>query len=217
VHIPQLSVRSSVGATGPLAQVYAGNAADDRTGFRRRSDGAYTLAPGFEHDFFIGPDAFRHLALYWPQLKKDHKGTHFRAMSPRGFPDAWGTPRSWGAASPSPFEAQRILNPAPNMPALHRAAADFSAAFPHLGPVDFANTWAGMIDMMPDVVPVVDRAPIAGLVIATGMSGHGFGIGPGFGRVVADLVVGGDAGHDITRFRLSRFTDGSVIAPGPSL
>jgi glycine/D-amino acid oxidase-like deaminating enzyme len=75
-----------------------------------------------------------------------------------------------------------------------------------------------MIDSMPDVVPVVDRAAsIPGLVIATGMSGHGFGIGPGMGRVIADLVMGNSTGHDIRRFRLNRFADGSEIAPGPSL
>lgn len=75
-----------------------------------------------------------------------------------------------------------------------------------------------MIDTMPDVVPVIDRAPsVPGLTIATGMSGHGFGIGPGVGRVVADLVAGRPVGHDLTRFRLSRFTDGSEITLGPSL
>lgn len=42
-----------------------------------------------------------------------------------------------------------------------------------------------MIDAMPDVVPIVDRAAaILGLVIATGMSSHGFGIGPGMGGLV---------------------------------
>ena len=74
-----------------------------------------------------------------------------------------------------------------------------------------------MIDSLPDVVPVVDHAPIKGLTIATGMSGHGFGIGPGMGRVVADLVTGRPTGHDLSRFRLSRFSDGSPIRPGPSL
>jgi glycine/D-amino acid oxidase-like deaminating enzyme len=74
-----------------------------------------------------------------------------------------------------------------------------------------------MIDSLPDVVPIVDHAPIAGLTIATGMSGHGFGIGPGMGRVVADLVTGRPVGHDLSRFRFSRFTDGSRIEPGPSL
>jgi glycine/D-amino acid oxidase-like deaminating enzyme len=49
------------------------------------------------------------------------------------------------------------------------------------------------------------------------MSGHGFGIGPGMGRVLADLVTGGNVGHDLSRFRFKRFTDGTRIAPGPSL
>ncbi|TIP07231.1 MAG: FAD-dependent oxidoreductase, partial [Mesorhizobium sp.] len=50
-----------------------------------------------------------------------------------------------------------------------------------------------------------------------GMSGHGFGIGPGIGRVVADMIQGNQIGHDLTRFRLSRFSDGSAIRPGPAL
>jgi glycine/D-amino acid oxidase-like deaminating enzyme len=55
------------------------------------------------------------------------------------------------------------------------------------------------------------------LTIATGLSGHGFGIGPGVGRVVADLVDNRDTGHDLRRFRLSRFTDGSKMVIGPTL
>jgi glycine/D-amino acid oxidase-like deaminating enzyme len=48
-----------------------------------------------------------------------------------------------------------------------------------------------MIDAMPDVVPVVDRVPgLEGLIVATGMSGHGFGIGPGFGKVVTNIATG---------------------------
>ena len=66
-------------------------------------------------------------------------------------------------------------------------------------------------------VDAAGGAPIAGLVIATGMSGHGFGIGPAIGRVVADLVAGRAVGHDLSRFRLSRFTDGTKVAPGPAL
>jgi glycine/D-amino acid oxidase-like deaminating enzyme len=94
----------------------------------------------------------------------------------------------------------------------------FAAAFPALGRPRLRAAWGGMIDTMPDVVPVVDRvAAIPGLVVATGLSGHGFGIGPGMGRVVADLVAGRPAGHDLSRFRLSRFSDGTRIAPGPSL
>ena len=66
-----------------------------------------------------------------------------------------------------------------------------------------------MIDVMPDVVPVVDHVPgLDGLILGTGMSGHGFGIGPGMGRVLADMALGNGTGHDISRFRFGRFAEG---------
>jgi glycine/D-amino acid oxidase-like deaminating enzyme len=73
-----------------------------------------------------------------------------------------------------------------------------------------------MIDVFPDAIPVisaVDRLP--GFFIATGFSGHGFGIGPGAGRLVADMVTGASAIVDPAPFRLSRFTDGSNPQPHP--
>ncbi|NGM47124.1 FAD-binding oxidoreductase [Rhodobacter sp. SGA-6-6] len=218
VRIPQLSVLASVGATGPMPEVFPGAAADDDFAFRRRADGGYTLAPGGSaHDFFIGRDAFASFFSYLPVLRNDFRATTFRLAAPKGFPDAWGTPRTWAEDAASPFEAMRILNPAPNLKTLGKVQDAFAAAFPALGRPRLASAWAGMIDTMPDVVPVVDHALVPGLTIATGMSGHGFGIGPGMGRVVADLVAGGAVGHDLSRFRLSRFSDGTKIRPGPSL
>ena len=70
---------------------------------------------------------------------------------------------------------------------------------------------------MPDIVPVVDHAPIEGLVIGTGMSGHGFGIGPGMGWVLADMAAGRSPQHDLDRFRLGRFTDGTSMNPSPHI
>jgi glycine/D-amino acid oxidase-like deaminating enzyme len=217
VRIPQLSVLASVAATEPLPKFHTGGACDAHFAFRRRADGGYSLAPAGAHDFYPGPDACRSFGVYRPVLKKDIWKTRFRSRAPKGYPDAWNTPRRWDAGGPSPFEAMRILNPAPNMKALGRVQDLFAKAFPFVGRPKLRAVWAGMIDTMPDVVPVIDHAPIPGLVIATGLSGHGFGIGPGMGRVVADLVAGDPVGHDLTRFRLSRFSDGSKIVPGPSL
>ncbi|MBL9062016.1 FAD-binding oxidoreductase [Tabrizicola sp.] len=217
VHIPQLSVLASVAATVPMPEIFPGNAADDDFAFRRRADGGYSIAPGGEHDFFIGRGAFASLKYYLTILKKDFRSTTFRLAAPKGFPDAWGTPRRWALDAESPFERQRILNPAPNMATLSQVQDSFAKAFPALGRPKLKTAWAGMIDSLPDVVPVVDHAPIPGLTIATGMSGHGFGIGPGMGRVVSDLVMGRPTGHDLSRFRWSRFSDGSRIEPGPSL
>ena len=217
VNIPQLSVLASVAATGPMPEVYAGNAADDVFAFRRRADGGYSIAPKAEHDFFPGRDDVASFRNFLPILKRDWRSTHVRAIAPKGYPDAWGTPRRWSADTVSPFERMRILDPAPNMASIGRVQDAFARAFPALGRPRLRAAWGGMIDTMPDVVPVIDRAPLDGLVIATGMSGHGFGIGPGIGRVVADLVAGQAPGHDLHRFRLSRFTDGSLVAPGPTL
>jgi len=218
IAIPQLSVLASVAATESMAEIFPGNAADDDFAFRRRADGGYSLAPGgSQHDFFVGPDAFRSFGAFMPVLKQGIRATTFRPAAPSGFPDAWGTPRRWGEDGPSPFEATRILNPAPNLRTLGRVQDAFARAFPALGRPKLKAVWGGMIDTMPDVVPIVDHAPLPGLTIATGMSGHGFGIGPGIGRVVADLVTGGTVGHDLSRFRWARFSDGTKIAPGPSL
>ena len=218
VALPQLSVLASVAATGPLPEIFAGNAADGAFAFRRRADGGYTIAPGTNHDFFVGPDSFRHLGAFLPTLRKDWRSTRFRAAAPKGYPDGWGTDRRWSGDETSPFERQRILSPQPSIRALAALSTEFARAFPAIGRPPMVTSWAGMIDTMPDLVPVVDRiAAVAGLVVATGLSGHGFGIGPGMGRVVADLVMGNSVGHDITRFRHARFSDGSTLEQGPTL
>jgi glycine/D-amino acid oxidase-like deaminating enzyme len=218
ISMPQLSVRENVAATEPLPEIYAGAAADRKVAFRRREDGGYTLAPPGAPELFVGPDAVRAFPHYLTQLKADPFGQVLHPFAPKGFPDAWGTKRRWSSDEKTPFEAMRILNPAPNMGKINRLLRNFAALFPELPPVRLKGAWAGMIDTMPDIVPVVDRAPtLPGLTIGTGMSGHGFGIGPGMGRVLAALVTGGTLGHDLTRFRLSRFSDGSPMVLGPNV
>ncbi len=218
VDLPQLSVRATVAALDAAPMVYGGGAVDDRIAFRPRADGGYSVAAGGFHELFVGPDAFRALPKFLTQLRADPFGTRFLPLPPPGYPDAWRTPRAWDADKTSPFEAMRILNPSPNRGKVRKLARDFAAMFPNLGPVSVRTAWAGMIDTMPDVVPVIDRvAAIPGLTIGTGLSGHGFGIGPGVGRVLAALVTGDDPGHDLTRFRLGRFTDGTPMRLGPAL
>ena len=218
VHIPQLSVRATVAATAPLPEIFAGNAADNRFAFRRRADGGYSLALGSYHDFYIGPDAFRHLGAFARQLKKEPFASRYRLGAPPGYPDGWRTPRQWSPDEASPFEKIRILNPAPSAQALHRIQTLFGETFPHLGKPALRTAWAGMIDTLPDMVPVIDRvASLPGLILGTGMCGHGFGIGPAFGRILAHLAMGRTPGHDLTAFRFSRFSDGSKLTPGAAL
>ena len=218
VTIPQLSVRATVAATAPLAEVHAGAATDEHIAFRRRADGGFTLAAGGRHQLLVGPDAFRHAPRYLRALARAPLGTGYRPAAPQGFPDGWTTPRRFGPGDVTPFERMRILNPAPEPAALRAMQAGMAGLFPELAEVPLQKSWAGMIDAMPDFVPIADAvAALPGLFLATGMSGHGFGIGPGFGRIMADLMQGNAPGHDMARFRLSRFSDGSALRLGPAI
>lgn len=215
--VPQLSVRATVAATEKMPDFWTGAAAGSSFAFRRREDGGYTLAPGMAHDFWIGPAAFRHLRAYLPMMRRDLRLTRLQPAAPRGFPDAWTTARRWSPDRKTPFEAMRVLSPAPHLARVARLQDDFAAAFPQVGRPRIRAAWAGMIDTLPDQVPILDQTTLPGFFVATGLSGHGFGIGPGVGRVMADLIRGVDPGHDLTRFRFSRFSDGSGIKLGPDL
>jgi glycine/D-amino acid oxidase-like deaminating enzyme len=75
-----------------------------------------------------------------------------------------------------------------------------------------------MIYATPDILPVI--APVEAIgdfYVATGFSGHGFGIGPGAGRLVAQMVSGSADPAALAGFRLGRYFDGSPIVPGPSI
>ena len=78
------------------------------------------------------------------------------------------------------------------------------------------ETWGGAVDVTPDAVPVISGVDsIPGFFIATGFSGHGFGISPGAGRLMAELVMGETPVVDPSPFRYSRFIDGSRPQPSP--
>jgi len=59
----------------------------------------------------------------------------------------------------------------------------------------------------PDEHFVIDRLPGAGAVLAvSACSGHGFKFCSVLGEIVADLVLEGRTAHDVSRFRLGRFS-----------
>jgi glycine/D-amino acid oxidase-like deaminating enzyme len=58
----------------------------------------------------------------------------------------------------------------------------------------------------PDAVLVISPIEaLPGFYLASGFSGHGFGIGPSAGRLIADMVVGDNPIVDPTPFRYERF------------
>lgn len=81
-----------------------------------------------------------------------------------------------------------------------------------MGSARVAQRWAGYMDVTPDAIPVISAVEqVPGLFIGTGFSGHGFGIGPAAGKLMADLVANDTPLVDPHAFRLSRFSDGTKI------
>jgi len=216
VNLPQLTVRATVARTARAPDIYPGNAIVGEVAIRRRQDGGYTVASSGTNEHLIGADSFRHLFRFLPALASSAR--FLRLRFGENLVERLLPVRRWRDDETSPFEQNRVLNPDPSQKALRQMRLGLNRRLPKLADLAFEEAWAGMIDVMPDVVPVMDQvADYPGLYLATGFSGHGFGIGPGAGRVMADLVMGRPAVHDLERFRLSRFSDGSRMRPGPGL
>ncbi len=214
--IPQLMVRSTVARTAPAPEGYANNISSPGLTLRRREDGGYTVATGDLAEHYLSPASFRYLSKFRKLLKVSARDVRIRLGAPKDYPGAWGAKRRWSADDVSPFERMRVVNPEPSPIVIQRIKDRLPKRFPELANIEIAEAWAGMIDVTPDAVPLLgEDHRLPGLYLATGLSGHGFGIGPAIGRIMADLLCGRSPGHDLNRFRSERFSDGSPIVPGP--
>lgn len=212
IAFPQLTVLNSVMRTEPLDTGSEVTCADSRFAFRKRLDGGYTIAHGHYSVADLVPDSFRLFFQFLPALRLDWRGTRLRLG--QRFIDEARLKRRWKADEISPFEQMRVLDPAPVQSVLDDAASALKQAFPVFQSMRVAESWGGYIDVTPDIVPVISALPqVKGLHLASGFSGHGFGIGPGAGRLMAQLVTGETPCVDPTPFRYSRFFDGSRPRP----
>jgi glycine/D-amino acid oxidase-like deaminating enzyme len=214
IELPQLKVLGSVMRTERFDGGPEISASGGLFGYRKRMDGGYTVATLGVRTIDLVPDSFRLLPQYLPSVRLHWQKLRFRVGA--RFAEEWRRPRRWALDEASPFEQVRVLDPAADPYVLERARASIAEAFPAFRDVKIADSWGGMIDVMPDAIPVISAVEaLPGLTIATGFSGHGFGIGPAAGRLAADLATGAPPLVDPAAFRLSRFTDGSNPRPHP--
>lgn len=203
IRLPQLTVRSSVMRTAGGPEFIEGGLWTPTFALRKRLDGGYTVAHGGISTADVTLDSFRFLFDFLPILKDEWKTVRIRIG--RRFLDSLTQAGRWALDAPTVFEAVRVLDPAPHGSTLDSAWRDLVAAYPAFAGVTIAERWAGYIDTTPDTVPVIGPvASLPGFFIASGFSGHGFGIGPGAGRLAAELVRGAEPCVDPAPFRLER-------------
>ncbi|MDR7151837.1 glycine/D-amino acid oxidase-like deaminating enzyme [Hydrogenophaga palleronii] len=205
VRFPLATVRQSMVRVSPVAQSLPDALAGPNVAITRRPDGHYVLAISGRGRVDPTPQLIRFAPQFVPMFAK-----RWRNVFPGGLEGMrWGheTRARWKLDAPTPMERARILDPRPDPAGVretHRRAIDL---MPALREARISNTWAGYIDSTPDGVPGIGEIPqVPGFILAAGFSGHGFGIGPGAGHLIADLVTGAQPIFDPEPFRPERFS-----------
>jgi glycine/D-amino acid oxidase-like deaminating enzyme len=202
---PLATVRQSIVHMAPLEQRLPDALAAPGVAVTRRSDNSYVLAISGRGRVDPTPQLMRFAPQFIPMFAK-----RWRNVFPGGLEGLrWGheTLARWNLDQPTPMERARILDPKPDPAGVRETHRRAVGLFPVLREARIASSWAGYIDSTPDGIPGIGEVPqVPGFVLAAGFSGHGFGIGPGAGHLIADLVTGAAPIFDPAPFRPERFS-----------
>ena len=204
VRFPQASVRSSILAVSAGAGELPNALHTSGVSITRRGNGGYTLAISGRGRVDVTPQQLRFSSQFIPMFLKRRK-----SLSPgglEGLRSGHESLKRWRLDRPTPMEHMRILDPRPDRATIELTHARALELLPELRKTEIMAAWAGYIDSTPDGVPGIGEiATLPGFILAAGFSGHGFGIGPGAGHLIADIVTGAKAIVDPLPYHPSRF------------
>lgn len=204
VRFPQASVRSSILSVEPVEGLPdALHTTEVST--TRRADGGYTLAISGRARVDVTAQQLRFARYFVPMFAR-----RWRNLAPGGV-EGWRsgheTLRRWRLDERTPMERMRILDPAVDESTISEILRRARNLLPGLAKAKIVSRWAGYIDSTPDGVPAIGEVPnIPGFILAAGFSGHGFGIGPGAGHLIADVITGQTPLVDPVPYKPERLT-----------
>ena len=207
--LPQMWIKGSVART-TAAPVISHTATWTGVAFRQRRDGTFNIATrSADHDLTLESVLnFPSFAGSFVRNKRDIKLNLNRLAF-----DLLGGSFSKSALTKE-LTTHRILDPEPNHKVLNHVLSELRRLLPDTAAVEIERKWAGYVDMAPDMLPTLDALDQpSGLVLATGFSGHGFGMGPIVGRLISELILRGKPSLDLHAFRFSRYSDGTKLTP----
>jgi glycine/D-amino acid oxidase-like deaminating enzyme len=206
VRFPQASVRQSILAVASNTKALPDVLYTSSVSLTRRGDGGHTLAISGRGRVDPTPQLVRFSMQFLPMFLR-----RWRSLAPGGMEGVRsgheGLSR-WRLDRPTPMERMRILDPAVDRRQVQLTYERAVKLIPELKDCAITAAWSGYVDSTPDGVPGIGEIPgIRGFVLAAGFSGHGFGIGPGAGHLVADIVTGGAPIVDPRPYHPSRFAN----------
>jgi glycine/D-amino acid oxidase-like deaminating enzyme len=189
IRFPQATIRQSSAAISPGAGVLPDALHTKAVSLTRRADGGHTLAISGRGRVDPTAQFLRFSPQFLPMFLR-----RWRSLAPGGFEGIRSGHESlarWRLDQPTPMERMRVLDPSVDESAVRLMYERAAALVPAIRERTITAKWAGYIDSTPDGVPGIGEVSgIPGLILAAGFSGHGFGIGPGAGHLIADLVSG---------------------------
>jgi glycine/D-amino acid oxidase-like deaminating enzyme len=212
IRIPIKPMSYTNGETGPLPPLLTATLRGFRWSCRQRPTGQLVVGAGLNAvvTHALSLDDRRELALWLPRYWANRRQVALRVDGRRIVRELRAVGRRAAAAIPvgeHPAADDRVLGP---------ALAALQARLPAAREATLARSWAGWLDLSPDGLPVIEApADPAGLVLLTGLSGHGLALAPVLGRILADLALDGRTGYDLAPFRLGRL--GGPVALPPRL
>ncbi|MFC3051841.1 NAD(P)/FAD-dependent oxidoreductase [Kordiimonas pumila] len=208
--LPQQIVRNTVSLTEPLNLLSEACFCGMGIGIRQRPDGSCILSSESDVDIDFTLDTMRAARFFLPSLLNHWSTFSFNLGAP--FID--DLHRKVFAAKEDRLLEPRRPKIKPNTRKVNETLGLLKRHFQMPQEAAIVKSWAGYIDVLPDAIPVIDSPPsVPGLIVATGFSGHGFGLGPGVGTVVAQLATEGKSDISLNDFRLDRFVLGTFKPP----
>jgi len=199
VLLPSLWVKGSVARVAPVRELTAAGVWG-RASFRQRRDGRLYLALGIEGEHHIMLDSLRFMPVFLPVYW--HNKNQMKFKLGRVLADDL-------LGRFDDFTRHRAIDPPPSREEIEQAVYIMQTEYRELEGMTVERTWAGYIDCTPDMLPVIDHLDgPPGLILATGFSGHGFGMGPIAGKLVSEMVVDAKPSIDVKSLRFGRFKEG---------
>ncbi|QBY55837.1 NAD(P)/FAD-dependent oxidoreductase [Cupriavidus oxalaticus] len=204
IRFPQATVRQSIVRVSGVAGHLPDALHTARVSITRRSDGSYNLAISGRGRVDPTAQLMRFAPQFLPMFAKRWRNVFPGGLE--GIRAGHETLARWRLDAPTPMERMRILDPKADAAAVKQTYRRAVELMPALGQTGIASAWAGFVDSTPDGVPGIGEVPeIPGFILAAGFSGHGFGIGPGAGHLIADLVTGDEPIFDPAPYNPARF------------
>jgi sarcosine oxidase subunit beta len=195
VQVPVMPVALSQCETEPVEPLIGPTLRCFEFGARQRPNGQLSMSAGMNTvvDHYLSLASLRHLGTWTRRYLANRKAIRLHID--------WRRP-----------SMARSVEREPNRALMDASLEAAGRMIPRLRDVRITRYWTGVVDMSPDGLPIIDGSTgLDGLVVVTGLSGHGLALGPGIGRIAAELATEGGTDRPIDAFSLRRFEGDTPI------